>query len=93
MQPSDNDGGDDITSYELYMDLGSTNSAFSPVASYVKSSFLFAHTVLISDGLSNGLIYSFKRRSLNIKGASSFSDIIQVSCNAPPSQAPTPQMQ
>jgi len=85
------DGGSTITEYELYMDLGTSGSAFSIVASYTTTSFTMSHSLTTGgDSLTTGLIYSFKWRSKNVMGYSEFSEILTVACNQLPLQANTP---
>lgn len=57
-------GGDEITSYELWIDGGLLNSEFVKVETYDAKSL--SHTLTaVSDSLTVGRIYSIKFRSLN----------------------------
>ena len=63
-----NNGGSEITGYELWMDDG-FGSEFRKVTTYTDNSMLFT----VQYGLVSGTIYTFKYRSQNSVGYSEFS--------------------
>ena len=78
-------------SYTLEMDQGSTDSAFSEVTSYVKTSFAMTHTVTFAtDGIVTGNIYTFRFYATNEKGSSDYSEYLSVAAIDPPGQANAP---
>jgi hypothetical protein len=42
------------------------------------------------DGVTTGLIYSLRSRSMNVMGYSNYSDILYVAASSPPAQPATP---
>jgi hypothetical protein len=80
--PLDN-GGDDVISFELQIDEGQVNSAFSDVASFAtaggdSASLLEWTLTQASDGLVTGRVYTLRFRTLNRVGASKWSDFLRV---------------
>jgi hypothetical protein len=76
-------GGSDVLAYELYIDQGTINSAFSKVESYGlvggdDASLLLSTIDAVVDSLVEGNVYSFKFRSINAVGVSEFSDLVRV---------------
>lgn len=70
-------GGDDIIEYELFIDQGAENSAFTEVASYDGHSLTFtldASSESLTEGLTYGLIY----RARNRVGYSDYSDVLRI---------------
>jgi len=91
LYPANNNGGSSITSYVLEMNQGAKDTPFTEVASYVQTSFIMQHTVTYAtDLIVTGRIYTFRFKAVNNKGNSSYSELLTVACNAPPSKAPTP---
>jgi hypothetical protein len=90
---SEDIGGSVVTNYELWMDQGQAESAFTIVSTYDTTGFLFTHTVTFAlDGVTTGLIYSFQFRSMNSKGYSDFSERISIACSSPPPQPSPPNV-
>ena len=82
---SEDTGGNDLLAYELWIDAGDTNTAFSLVTSYSGSLSSLAHAVSASsDSLTPGLFYSFQFRSQNQVGYSEFSAITRIGLGAEP---------
>jgi len=49
------------------------------------------HTLTYAtDLIVTGRIYTFRFKAINSKGNSSYSEMLSVACNAPPTKAPTP---
>lgn len=86
-KPHDN-GGSDITSYELYINDGTdSNEPTTLVASY--STNTMTHTLgTVADSLTSGKIYRFKFRAINAEGNSDDSEIARFGFADAPS-APT----
>ena len=73
------------------MDQGSTDSVFSEVTSYGKTSFAMTHTVTFAtDGIVTGNIYTFRFYATNEKGSSDYSEYLSVAAIDPPGQANVP---
>jgi titin len=78
-------GGSDITSYELWIDGGTLNSAFVQVTTYAGTPSSLAHTLTVSgDALTGGQLYSMKFRARNAVGYSEFSSLLRVGLGAEP---------
>jgi hypothetical protein len=76
-------GGDEVTSYELYIDGGEPNTPFVKVQTYSdadgETANSLQHTLTdTDDSLTAAKIYSFKFRSMNAVGWSEFSDLLRV---------------
>jgi hypothetical protein len=70
-------GGSAIIGYDLQIDGGTINSAFIPVATY--NGLLLTATIDdIRNGLTAGLIYTFKFRANNLIGYSEYSNVLRV---------------
>ena len=85
LYPSSDYGGAVVTNYYLEMNTGIAGSPFTPVASYITTSFVMLYTVTFAtDGIITGQIYQFRFRSLNSKGYSDYSEILSVAAIDPP---------
>ena len=74
-----NNGGTPITLYELEINDGTLNGAFTPVTSYTQTSeFIIDKT---AEGLTTGLIYKIRFRARNLIGPGEYSNTLYVALN------------
>lgn len=88
LSPSLDDKGSDITSYQLWVNTGSTSTVYNQITAYDGSSL--SYTVLGTDGITGGTIYKFKYLAVNSYGVSDFSDELDAGVSSFPAQPSAP---
>lgn len=88
LQPSAENGGATVSSYELYIDDGNSG-AFVKVASY-DSTMAFVIDQAVETTLVSGKIYKIKMRALNQIGYSDYSDIVEIAMANVPAKPSAP---
>lgn len=79
LMPSADNGGSLVTDYQLWIDGGSSSTAFTQFTAYVYSSSGFDHTIdVASSSLTVGLVYRFTYLAINSVGPSDFSGELSV---------------
>lgn len=82
-------GGSDITSYELQIYNITTSTWISLIGTKYEPSL--SNTVIVESGIEMGETYAFRYRAWNINGAGSFSDISYLVAAEAPSQPSAPE--
>ena len=76
---TEDNGGDLVTDYQLFIDGGSEGSTFNELTNYTYSTHGFSYSVIVSDeSLSVGKFYRFKYLAVNSKGPSEKSNALTV---------------